>query len=149
MLSPEERAERNRKGVREWYKKNRDEYNAKRRERYAADEETRQKARERAERYRKESPKVERQLYRELNGTRVPVFSTGQIAQAMNRTPQMLRNWEREGLIPESSFPDKHRLYTAKQRDLIIELGAVIAANKGSWSAPDVKKTVAAIHKQW
>lgn len=149
MLTEEQRAERNRAGVRKWYKQNREEYNAKRRAKYAEDKELREKARQRAARYREESPVIERKLYRDLNGSRVQVFSTGQVAQAMNRTPQMLRNWEKEGLIPESVFPDKHRLYTAKQRDMIIGLGETIAANKGSWSAPDVKKAIARMHARW
>lgn len=149
MMTDAERAEKNRANVRRWYKQNKDEYNAKRRERYQADKEQREKARERAARYRAENPSIERQLYREYNGKRVPVFSTGQVAQKLGRTPQMIRNWEKEGMIPESVFPDKHRLYTQKQVDLILALAEVIAASGGSWSASEVKRAVAHMHKRW
>lgn len=149
MMTDAERAEKNRANVRRWYKQNKDEYNAKRRERYQADQEQREKARERAARYRAENPSIERQLQREYNGNRVPVFSTGQVAQKLGRTPQMIRNWEKEGMIPESVFPDQHRLYTQKQVDLILALAEVIAASGGSWSAPEVKKAVANMHKRW
>lgn len=149
MLTESQKAQKNREGFRRYYKQNRDEYNAKRRERYAQDKEMREKAKERAREYRAASSPVERKLTRELNGRRVQVFSTGQIAQEMNRTPQMLRNWEKEGMVPESIFPDKHRLYTAKQKRMIIGLGETIAANGGSWSAIPVKRAVAKMHKRW
>lgn len=148
-MSDETRAEKNREGVRRWYHANKDEYNAKRRERYAANKEAREKARERAARYREENPTIERQLYREYKGKRVPVFSTGQVAQEMGRTPQMLRNWEKEGMIPDSVFPDRHRLYTAKQKGGIMNLAATIQASGGAWAHPDVKKAVAKLHKEW
>lgn len=144
-----QKAQKNREYSRSWYTENKEEYNAKRRERYKANKEQREKARQRAARYRAENPSIERKLYRELNGKRVEVFSTGQVAEAMGRTPQMLRNWEANDLIPESVFPDKHRLYTGKQKRMIVRLGEVIADNGGSWSAPAVKKAVASMQKRW
>lgn len=149
MMTDEARAEKNRAGVRRWYRENKEEYNEKRRERYAANKEAREKARQRAQAYRDANPTIERQLYREYNGKRVPVFSTGQVAQEMERSPQMLRNWEKEGMIPASVFPDRHRLYTAKQKKGIIALGVVIQKSGGSWAHPDVKKAVARLHKGW
>lgn len=142
-------AEKNRVGFRRYYNENRDEYNAKRREKYHTDKEAREKARQRSREYRAAGKPVERQLTRELSGRNVKVFSTGQIAQEMGRTPQMLRNWEKEGMVPESVFPDKHRLYTAKQKRMIMGLGETIAANGGSWSAIPVKRAVAKMHKRW
>ena len=134
---------------RKWYGENREDYNALRRQRYAANREARQKARERAARYRSEEHTIERTLTRELNGKTVEVFSTGQVADAMGRTPQMLRNWENANLIPTSSFPDKHRLYTKQQMRMIISLEKIIGTNKGSWSHPKVKAKVRAISKRW
>lgn len=149
MMKETQRQERNRAGVRKWYGENREEYNALRRERYAADQEVREKARQRAAEYRKNKPTIERVLHRDLNGKRVRVYSTGQVAQAMERTPQMLRNWEKADLIPPSSFPDKHRLYTSKQLAMVVKLAEVIKENGGSWSSPKVKAKVRHIHKYW
>jgi hypothetical protein len=144
-----QKAQKNREYSRSWYTENKEEYNAKRRERYKANKEQREKARERAARYRAENPCIERQLTRELKGKTVQVFSTGQVAQQLGRTPQMIRNWENEGLIPRSVFPDRHRLYTARQVKLIARLAEVVAENNGSWAAPKVKKTIAYVQKRW
>jgi hypothetical protein len=149
MLTEDQRQERNRAGVRKWYGENREDYNALRRERYAADEGQRVKARERAARYRKDNVEITRKLFRELKGKSVEVFSTGQVAEYLDRTPQMIRNWERASMIPPSSFPDAHRLYTQKQMDMIRSLEHVILENGGSWANPAVKARVRAIHKRW
>ncbi len=134
---------------RKWYGENREDYNALRRQRYKNNKEARDKARNRAARYRSEDHTIERTLTRELNGKTVEVFSTGQVAEAMGRTPQMLRNWENANLIPPSSFPDKHRLYTKAQMRMIVSLENIIGTNKGSWSNPKVKAKVRAIAKRW
>lgn len=134
---------------RKWYGENRDDYNALRRQRYAEDKEARKKARERAARYRNAKPPIERTLTRELNGKVVEVFSTGQVAEAMGRTPQMLRNWENADMIPPSSFPDKHRLYTKRQVRMLVSLESIISTNRGSWSHPKVKAKVRSIVKRW
>jgi hypothetical protein len=144
-----QKAQQNREYSRSWYTENKEEYNAKRRERYKANKEQREKARERAARYRAEQPDIERELFRTYKGKKMRVFSTGQVAAEMNRTPQMLRNWEKEGLIPEAIFPDHHRLYTVKQKSMILQLAETIAANNGSWTAPKVKKAVSWMHKRW
>lgn len=149
MLTEKQKQVRNRAGVRKWYGDNKEAYNALRRERYAANKEVRNRARARAAAYRAESPPIERVLYRDLNGKRVRVFSTGEVAAKMQRTPQMLRNWQKEGLIPVSSFPDNHRLYTKKQVTLLTRLDETIRANAGSWSAPLVKKAISNVHKRW
>jgi hypothetical protein len=127
-----QKAQQNREYSRSWYTENKEEYNAKRRERYKANKEQREKARERAARYRAEQPDIERELFRTYKGKK-----------------QMLRNWEKEGLIPESIFPDHHRLYTVKQKSMILQLAETIAANNGSWTAPKVKKAVSWMHKRW
>jgi len=109
----------------------------------------RDKARLRAARYRSEDHAIERSLTRVLNGKTVEVFSTGQVAEAMGRTPQMLRNWEKANLIPPSTLPDKHRLYTKAQVRMLVGLAKIIADNGGTWSSPKVKTKVRSIHKSW
>ena len=135
---------------RKWYAENSEDYNALRRQRYAANKEARDKARERARRYRQGDHDIsDRELTRVLDGKTVRVYSTGEVAEAMNRTPQMLRNWENAGMIPASVFPDKHRLYTRSQMKMIVALESIIGMNNGSWSHPKVKAKVRAIHKRW
>lgn len=149
MLDETQKQERNRAGVRKWYGENREAYNALRRERYAADKETREKARLRASEYRSRGHvPVSRILIRRLNGKDINVYSTGQVAELLGRSPQMLRNWEKAGLIPASVFPDKHRLYTKSQVDLLVDLAEAIY-NHGGWTAPEVKAEVRQVHKNW
>jgi hypothetical protein len=149
MLDETQKQERNCAGVRRWYSMNREAYNALRRERYAADEEARAKARQRAADYRMRGDiPITRELTRVLNGVEVNVFSTGQVAKLLGRSPQMLRNWEKAGLIPASVFPDKHRFYTKAQVDLLIDLASAIY-NHGGWTAPEVKAEVRQVHKNW
>jgi len=147
--SQTETSERAKAQHRKWYGENREDYNALRRERYAANTEARDKARKRAARYRSEDHTIERTLTRALNGKTVEVFSTGQVAEAMGRTPQMLRNWENADMLPPSSFPDKHRLYTKAQMRMIVSLESIIGMNKGSWAHPKVKAKVRSIAKRW
>ena len=138
---------------RKWYGENREDYNALRRKRYAENKESREKARERAAQYRAEinvcGRVIERVLTREVNGKTVEVFSTGQVAEILGRTPQMLRNWESANLIPASIFGDKHRLYTKAQVRMLVSLESIIGMNKGSWAHPKVKAKVRAIAKRW
>lgn len=153
MLSETQQLKRSREGVRRWYGDNREEYNALRRQRYADNKQTRDKARHRATDYRGRQRagevEIERELTRELNGKTVVVFSTGQVAELMGRTPQMLRNWEREGVIPKSIFSDKHRLYTKKQARMIVTLGRIIKKNGGVWDSPKALKYRVSLVGRW
>ena len=153
MLSINQQAERNRAGVRQWYREHRDEYNATRRKRYAASKAARERARQRAAEYRagqrSGEVQISRQLFRTVNGKRVKVFSTGQVAEAMGRTPQMLRNWELWMLIPESIFPDTHRLYTRAQMRMLVSLCKIIANTGGRWTHPEVSAKAKKIRENW
>jgi hypothetical protein len=131
-----------------WYDNNREAYNELRRQRYAKNKDVRDKACQRAARYRKESPIIERKLYRVVKGKKVEVFSTGQVAEMIGRTPQVLRNWERAALIPPSIFPDKHRLYTKPQVAMLVSLAQVTSAGH-SWASPEVKTKVRKVKQSW
>lgn len=145
-----QQAERNRAEGRRWYGDNRDSYNAVRRQRYAADPEAREKARQRAAGRRQGiQPVPTRVLYREVNGRYVRVYSTGQVAAKMGRTAQMLRNWEIGGMIPESIFPDTHRLYTKGQVTKLVALGETMKSVGGSWEHPKVVRKVASLFRTW
>ena len=92
---------------------------------------------------------IGRILTREVNGKEVEVFSTGQVAAILERTPQMLRNWERAGLVPPSVFPDNHRLYTKAQVRKLVSLASIIKENGGTWTSPKVRIKVRSIRKNW
>ena len=153
MLTKIQIAARSRAGVRRWYGENRESYNELRRQRYATNKETRDKARVRASQRRQDERDgvvvIERKLTREVNGKMVKVYSTGQIAESMDRTPQMLRNWERGGLIPASIFSDTHRLYTKAQASMITNLGRVIKRNGGAWEGEKVQEYIKKIKQRW
>ncbi len=149
-----QQAERNRAGVRRWYGNNRDEYNAKRREEYANNPEAREKARIRAAGRRQAQHDgvvtvPTRVLYRDVNGRQMRVYSTGQVAAMMARSAQMLRNWENGGLIPLSTFPDTHRLYTKGQATKLVALADVMKRTGGGWDHPKVIRKSASIFRTW
>ena len=151
MLTQTEATERSKAGVRRWYGENREEYNALRRQRYADNKDARDKARQRASIYRAVQGvgfSITRNLTRKLNGKHVKVLSTGQVAVLAKRSPQMLRNWEKEGLIPASIFPDTHRLYTHAQARMVATLGRVITRN-GGWDNTETKNYIENIKKRW
>ena len=121
--------ERNRESVRRWYRSHSEEYNTKRRDRYSKDPSIREKAQLRAKLYRdskRNGRAIERELYRTVNGSNVQVYTSGQVAEIIGRTPQMLRNWQSNGWIPQPSIPGKHRLYTDNQVDLIDEFNTTL-----------------------
>jgi len=157
--------QRNLATVRRWYHNHSDEYNELRRRKYADDKELRDKAKKRAKDYRKRRRSGVVQdsgpLYRFVNGEgpcsygegkKIPVFTTGHIAQMIGSTPQMIRNWELKGWLPSSLFPDKHRLYTMTQVKLVVELSNFMndhyrASPKRHKEA--LLKVVARIKKAW
>lgn len=157
-------AENKRGTVRKWYHGHSETYNESRRQKYASNLEAREKARERARVYRERRRtgvgQTESPLWRYVNGEgsceygqgkRIPVWTTGQIAEDIGCTPQMLRNWERKGWIPASMFPDKHRLYTQNQAGLITLLAAFMSNYRTSPKKykPELQKLVAIIAEQW
>lgn len=150
MLTKLQQMKRSRAGVRRWYGENREEYNSLRRKRYAQNKDARDKARLRAAKYRKSGVSIEREVVRVVDGKTVVVLSTGQVAELMDRSPQMLRNWEREGLIPKATFfYDAHRFYTKKQARMIITLGSIIKRNGGSWNSTQSLKYRASLYERW
>lgn len=93
-----------------------------RRIQYAQSKKLREQARVRARKYRarrRADPSITRKLYRTVDGKRCRVFTTGQVANYLGSSPQMIRNWEDRGWIPPSVFPDKHRLYMQHQVKLL------------------------------
>lgn len=145
--------EKARESVRRWYHNHADEYNAARREKYASDPSVRHKATLRAKAYRdkrKDGLAIERTIMREVEGEMVVVFTSGLVADLLECTPQMLRNWEKRGWIPPSVFPDQHRLYMKHQVALIKSLKDLIGSNSvRSIPKEIIKGCVETIYAEW
>lgn len=146
--------ERNRESVRRWYSSHSEEYNTKRRDRYSKDQSIREKAQLRAKTYReskRSGRKIEREVYRTLNGTTEQVYTSGQVAEIIGRTPQMLRNWQSNGWIPQPTIPGKHRLYTENQVQLIDDFNIDLADSGGAKriTVEGVKKLSSYVYEEW
>jgi hypothetical protein len=66
-------------------------------------------------------------------GTETDFFTVGQLAQALGRQPGTMRKWEREGVIPKSTFQSpgrdgdvrgRRRLYTRAQVEGMVRIAA-------------------------
>lgn len=117
--------ERSRASNRKWYYAHRDEYNAERRRKYAKNPDIRAKARSYSRAWQarmREGSGIERKMFRTINGNVVRVYTSGEVAQKIGSSSQMLRNWERRGWIPASTFADSIRLYLPHQVKLLSQL---------------------------
>jgi hypothetical protein len=112
----------------DWYARNREEYNAKRKAKYAEDSTHRTAVIERQKDYRKDKPRQpsDGRHFRKIAGHEVEVFRIGYAAEAIGRTIQIIRTWEKEGKIPLPSIPGGHRYYTLNQVKLMTELAELM-----------------------
>lgn len=130
MITPET----SRSTFRRWYENHREEFNEKRRQAYAKTPVRKAVSRERAEKYRaarRQGLSIERSLTRLVDGQPVRVFTTGELADLLGCSAQMIRNWEAKGWIPTTLFPDSHRLYMKHQVMLITSLYNRLSAATG------------------
>ncbi len=134
-----------------WYKKHRTARNEQRRQRYAEDEDFREQERERVRAYKaKNAPKGPRKTYRTLDGEDVIVVRIGQAAELAGTTPDTIRHYEAEGLIPISTWADEpQRLYTKAQCKLIKRLVDLRRKTRASASNPKVAALVVEIFDRW
>lgn len=65
--------------------------------------------------------KSERKTYI-IGGVERPMYTSGDLAEALDRQRQTLRKWERMGTIPKTPFRSKtnRRLYTKEQIEAIV-----------------------------
>jgi len=127
---------------RQYYAKKKAEINRRRRERYWEDEAHRKGLQDAARtRYRTLYSSVDKHAgYTVKRKDGVPLFSIQYAAGVMGRSPEMIRAWEKNGLIPKTSYTDSRgwRLYTSDQIDL---LGIAIKNFKSKqWDKDMVKK---------
>lgn len=101
-----------------YYEKNKERINRRRRERYKNNEEVRDTIQERNKNYyKKVSSRRPKQDRRVIVSKGNSYFSMGVLAKKINREPQTVREYHRNGLFPEPSFNDTRgwRLYTQNQ----------------------------------
>lgn len=101
-----------------WYANRGADRNERRREAYASDPELREANRLRAKEWRANRAKgaaVEREVFREVNGKRVRVYSLGQIADEVGYAASTLRLLVSSGELPEPKLGGTHRYYTAAE----------------------------------
>lgn len=111
-----------------WYEKNKKEFNRKRRENYRKDEDARLAIVERQREYRRNNPTPRRDvpLTKEVSGREQAVMRIGVVAKEVGRTDQVLRMWEKKGIIPKPSVTSTHRYYTLRQVELLKGLAEVM-----------------------
>ena len=64
-----------------------------------------------------------------VRGTDVELFTVGQLAKALNRRPVTIRLWERQGIIPRSTYQrnsedprGRRRLYSREQVEGMVQI---------------------------
>ena len=143
--------EKSKRKFRNWYKQNRDEYNAKRRERYKQSKEMREKARENARKQRQKTDSVDTSpVLRTVSGRTLKVYRTAAAGAMIERSPETIRTWIKNGWLPDKDDDWTHRTFTKKQINLMRRLARVIEKYR---YADDYQarldKVVASIAKQW
>lgn len=111
-------------GALQWYRNHRTEHNEHRRERYADDPKVRLKAKQQAQRYRERlrdgyQPEPAKQ-YREIDGKKQRVFSTGDVARALGVSTTTIRKWADYAVVPEAARHGNRRIYTERQKNLLL-----------------------------
>ena len=106
-----------------YYGKNKEDINRRRRERYRANPELRKRVKKRNEKYYEEN-KTERSDRRIVKSKKGVFFSMGVFSKSINRKPQTVREYHRDGVIPDPLHFDTRgwRLYTRSQTLLAKQL---------------------------
>lgn len=83
-----------------------------------------------------------------VNGRPFHCFAVGVLARAMNRHPVTIRRWEKEGVLPKTSFRSPKtqgkgsaRLYTREQIEGIVEIAKDEGLYDGSKPVAETKFT--------
>lgn len=110
-----------------WYEKNKEAYNESRRKKYKEDPAIREKYLTRQKSYRSKNPYASKVSVREVDGADVEVFRIGMVAKYVGRSVDVIRQWEKLGIIPTPSVVgEAHRQYTKNQIALLKELAELI-----------------------
>jgi hypothetical protein len=139
----------------DWYEQNRAKRNKARRKRYQTDKSFRQAQLEQSRDYKRRNPTPARGSVRVVEGEEVPVYRIGALADAVGRTILTIRNWERDGLIPQPTASEtNHRVYLSHQALLVKRFSDFMTENQYTVrSDPEVQKKQASlinfIKKHW
>lgn len=112
-----------------WYKEKGEKLNKDRKSKYHSDPEYRQSVLDRQARYRQNNPPASRarqKITRIVEGAEVEVVRMGDLVKMIGRSENIIRNWEKRGIIPKPSIESKHRYYTLRQVALLKELADII-----------------------
>jgi len=68
-------------------------------------------------------PRYKKPKVAEIGGKETVLFTSGIMAAVIHRTPQVVRLWERTGILPETPFRNElgHRYYTREMIDVVKE----------------------------
>jgi hypothetical protein len=80
----------------------------------------------------------------EVNGQDVEFFTSGELADALDRQRQTIRKWEKEGTIPQAQYRSKtgRRLYTKEQVTAILSTVEKYGLKQGTAIPAEFKKEV-------
>lgn len=99
----------------DWYSRNAENLSGARHKRYRENPEVREAAKDRAREWRENrsaGAKIERKSFAVINGKQVRVFTVGEIADEVGRSPSNLRLLISKGDLPSPTLPGVHRRYT-------------------------------------
>lgn len=108
-----------------FYQANKDRISKKRKELYAKDPKYRALQKKRSQAYRqnrRSAALMDREIYRNINGENVRVYSTGMVAELMKCSGQHIRNMQQQGIIPPCTIEGTHLLFTKAQVNKILNL---------------------------
>lgn len=149
--------ERRRQESRDWYAKNKGEYNAARRKRYWTDAVYATAAIERSRLYRENQVQQPRDwVIRKKDGQLVRCWRIGAVAKRLDRSVDTIRRWQVMWLIPpctvgkyHKALGRGHRLFLGHQIHLIEKLSVVMPWNRKKHDDQQVREVVEEIRRLW
>ena len=146
-----DKTKKNQEKFAKWYELHGDERNAKRRDKYRKNKAFREAEKKRVQAHRESNPSSgPRITYRELDGKDAVVVRIGEAANRAGTSPEIIRRYEAEGLIPLPTWDDEpQRLYTHAQCKLIKEIADLRRETRAHSENEAIQKLVARIFKRW
>lgn len=140
-MSQSERNPEQKTPFQRWYSRNKEQFNARRMARYHSDPEYRSRVlgHVKTSRIKQEEARVDRDS-----------LTIVEAAIEIGRTPQTIRKWEQDGMIPAVVDKGLHRRYTKHQVELMKELAAGFNDFKQRKATVfDIEATVTKLKESW
>lgn len=136
-----------------WYQsKGREAHSERRKKRYHEDAEYREQvlARNREVKEKIRVP-LDGRIVRYIEGHKELVYRIGQVSEKIGKSPAIIRDWEKLGLIPAPSVTEARRIYTEIQVGLMKSLADALNEAKGdSLLTAEVKENLRPIiYSRW